>query len=116
MATDGRGHHFLADGAGAPPDSRSMATSHGGFDDDPDTMDSVARRILGRPDIARFPIGDLVEAGEEELVAGSDLEVGVGAYLLHRRADALGVRDRVLQHEQRTSSESYSRCSVTAAP
>lgn len=40
--------------AGAAADSRSMSTSHGGFDDDPDTMNSVARRILGRPDIAGF--------------------------------------------------------------
>ena len=39
----------------APPDSRSGATSHGGFDNDPDTMDSVARRIFGRTDIVQFP-------------------------------------------------------------
>jgi hypothetical protein len=38
-------------------DSRSSAISHGGFDNDPDTMNSVARRILGRPDILEFPIG-----------------------------------------------------------
>ena len=48
----------------APPDSRSLSVSHGGFDDDPETMNSVARRILGRSDIARFPIG-------EELAVGS---------------------------------------------
>jgi len=43
--------------ADAPLDSRSSAISHGGFDNDPDTMNSVARRILGRPDILEFPIG-----------------------------------------------------------
>ena len=39
----------------ALPDCRSVATSHGGFDNDPDTMDSVARRILRRPDIIEYP-------------------------------------------------------------
>jgi hypothetical protein len=39
----------------AAPDSRSCATSHGGFDNDPDTMNSVARRILGRTEILEFP-------------------------------------------------------------
>lgn len=37
--------------ASAPPRSRSESTSHGGFDDDPATMDSLLRRILGRDDI-----------------------------------------------------------------
>ncbi len=41
--------------ADSPPESRSSATSHGGFDNDPDTMNSVARRILGREDIEEFP-------------------------------------------------------------
>ena len=45
-------------GQGAPLDGRSSATSHGGFDNDSDTMDSVARRILGRADIVEFPAGD----------------------------------------------------------
>ena len=39
----------------APPDCRTSATSHGDFDNDPDTMDSVARRILRRTDIVEFP-------------------------------------------------------------
>jgi len=42
----------------APLDSRSSATSHGGFDNDADTMNSVARRILDRPAIVEFPVGD----------------------------------------------------------
>jgi hypothetical protein len=56
------GHRGVADivfsptPKGAPPDCRSLAISHGGFDDDPATMNSVARRILGRFDIARFPV------------------------------------------------------------
>jgi len=37
--------------AAAPPRSRSESTSHGGFDDDAATLDSVLRRILGRDDI-----------------------------------------------------------------
>ena len=36
-------------------DGRSSATSHGSFDNDVDTMNSVARRILRRPDIVEFP-------------------------------------------------------------
>lgn len=36
----------------AGPRSRSRSTSHGGFDNDPATMDSVLRRVLGRDDIA----------------------------------------------------------------
>ncbi len=42
-------------GPDTPPDSRTRATSHGDFDNDPDTMNSVMRRILGRPDIVEFP-------------------------------------------------------------
>lgn len=38
----------------ARPDSRSTATSHGGFDNDVDTMNSVARRILRRAEIVGF--------------------------------------------------------------
>jgi hypothetical protein len=37
--------------AAAPPRSRSESTSHGGFDDDAATLDSVLRRILDRDDI-----------------------------------------------------------------
>jgi hypothetical protein len=40
----------------APLTSRSRAISHGGFDNDPDTMNSVARRIFGRTEILEFPI------------------------------------------------------------
>jgi hypothetical protein len=42
--------------ADAPPESRSSAISHGGFDNDPDTMNSVARRILRRTEILEFPL------------------------------------------------------------
>ncbi len=34
----------------APDDARTMSDSHGGFDDDPNTMDSVVRRVLAKPD------------------------------------------------------------------
>jgi hypothetical protein len=34
----------------APLDSRTRSTTHGDFDNEVDTMNSVARRILGRPD------------------------------------------------------------------
>lgn len=38
------------------PRASSTSTSHGGFDDDPPTMESLARRILGRDDLVRpFP-------------------------------------------------------------
>lgn len=39
----------------APLEGRSSSITHGGFDNDPDTMNSVARRILVRPDILRYP-------------------------------------------------------------
>jgi hypothetical protein len=39
----------------AAPGSRTSATSHGDFDNDPDTMNSVMRRILHSPDIVEFP-------------------------------------------------------------
>lgn len=45
----------------AHPDCRSRATSHGGFDNDTDTMNSVARRILGRADVVEFT-GDRLRA------------------------------------------------------
>ncbi|WP_395725201.1 hypothetical protein [Nakamurella sp.] len=41
----------------APPGRRSMAVSHGGFDNDVDTMNSVAGRILGRAVATGFPPG-----------------------------------------------------------
>ncbi len=44
-------------GPGAPEGCRSSAITHGGFDNDVDTMNSVANRVLGRPHIAGFPLG-----------------------------------------------------------
>jgi hypothetical protein len=41
----------------APPGRRSLAVSHGGFDNDVDTMNSVAGRILGRAVATGFPTG-----------------------------------------------------------
>ena len=49
--------------AGAPLDSRSRAVTHGGFDNDPDTMNSVARRVLGRTGIVGFPVADREHSG-----------------------------------------------------
>ncbi|HEY5877531.1 MAG TPA: hypothetical protein VIU11_01385 [Nakamurella sp.] len=42
-------------GPDVPPGRRSSSTSHGGFDNDIDTMNSVAGRVLGRSDFASFP-------------------------------------------------------------
>src|SRR5690349_11604188 len=39
---------------GAPADARSLATSHGAFDDDPTTMESLARRVTGRANVTPF--------------------------------------------------------------
>lgn len=44
-------------GADAPPGRRSMAVNHGGFDNDADTMNSVASRILGGAPVTGFPAG-----------------------------------------------------------
>ena len=52
--------------SGAREDSRSSATSHGGFDNDIDTMNSVARRILRRSDIVEFPANGQRLAAELE--------------------------------------------------
>jgi len=47
--------------AGADGDefSKSRSDSHGGFDNDPDTMNSVLRRILGGEPTRRFEVRDL---------------------------------------------------------
>lgn len=77
--------------ADAAPRSRSMSTSHGGFDDDPATMDSVLRRILDRDVIrvgygsarpAEAPVDSGFVPGEESLAAagaadGHEEEYGV---------------------------------------
>lgn len=55
--------------AGAPPRSRTRSVSHGGFDDDPATMDSVLRRILGRDDIA-LSYADAADAASAVADAG----------------------------------------------
>jgi hypothetical protein len=39
----------------APPRSASTSRTHGGFDNDAATMNSAARRIVGRDDIVAFP-------------------------------------------------------------
>ena len=44
-------------GAEAPPGRRSLAISHGAFDNDADTMNSVADRILGNAVATGFPTG-----------------------------------------------------------
>ncbi|WP_208711356.1 caspase family protein [Sinomonas sp. R1AF57] len=43
------------------PFSSSDATSHGAFDDDPATMESVLRRIVDRKDVTPFPLPRAVE-------------------------------------------------------
>jgi hypothetical protein len=43
---------FSRSPAGAPPDRRSTSKTHGGFDNNIETMDSVARRVLGPADSA----------------------------------------------------------------
>ena len=44
-------------GPDAPPGRRSMAVNHGGFDNDADTMTSVAARVLGGAVATGFPAG-----------------------------------------------------------
>jgi hypothetical protein len=65
----------------APPDSRSSATSHGGFDNDSDTMNSVARRILRRTDIVEFPAPGRRRTGGSAEASAARLPgaAGVGA-------------------------------------
>ena len=54
----------------APLDSRSLSTTHGGFDDDAATMNSVMRRVLDVPD--SVPIVDFVQ---EDLTAAQPATV-----------------------------------------
>ena len=56
--------HLLPTTGNPSPDSRISATSHGDFDNDTDTMNSVARRIFGRDDIVEFPAGSRSAARE----------------------------------------------------
>lgn len=53
---------------GAPLRSRTSSTSHGGFDDDPDTMNSLMRRMLDVPDTT--PIVDFFQEPIEARAAG----------------------------------------------
>lgn len=39
------------------PRSTSTSTSHGGFDDDGPTMESVAKRVSGKASVTSFPVG-----------------------------------------------------------
>ena len=52
---------------GAPVEARSLSTSHGGFDDDPATMASIARRVTGRVSVTPF----LATAGELAMAHGA---------------------------------------------
>lgn len=47
---------------GAPGDARSLSTSHDGFDDDPATMESVARRVTGRANVTPFSQAGILAA------------------------------------------------------
>jgi hypothetical protein len=70
---------------GAPPRARSMATRHGGFDDDAPTMTSVVRRILDAADTASVieyfsePIADTRTASAADVVASSVERLTPGA-------------------------------------
>lgn len=55
--------------ASGPLNSRSTATTHTAFDDDVHTMDSVARRILGRDNIVSY--GTTKHAGVLAFMAGT---------------------------------------------
>ncbi|GAA2028543.1 hypothetical protein GCM10009819_10260 [Agromyces tropicus] len=76
--------------------SASGSTSHGGFDDDPLTMESVAMRIAGRSerDVTRFPIGR-----RERSLAPWDVEVPapptVGADASRDATTGLGTTRRI---------------------
>ncbi|MGI9490885.1 MAG: caspase family protein [Geminicoccaceae bacterium] len=54
-----------------PDNSRANATTHGGFDNDQDTMTSVALRILGRNDASTIP--DVRQVGDSSRAAGRRL-------------------------------------------
>jgi hypothetical protein len=57
-----RDHIVIAGGAGAGSDDNyplSRSNSHGGFDDDPATMNSLMWRILGTNPARKFTVRDL---------------------------------------------------------
>jgi hypothetical protein len=70
--------------AGAAPDRRSRSTTHGGFDGDAATMDSLARRITGNAAVRGYP-ADAVHRGPDRL-AGPTGPVEVGAVPPGRRS------------------------------
>lgn len=55
--------------ASAPPRSRSASATHGGFDDDAPTLDSLARRVLGRDQIP-LPFAQAAALTPEAAVSG----------------------------------------------
>lgn len=50
---------LVVSGQGGPAGSRSSSTTHGGFDNDPDTLNSVLMRILGSAPKRPFTVRDL---------------------------------------------------------
>lgn len=85
--------------------SASMATTHGGFDDDPSTMGSIARRILGRQDfesIVEYPSTKKERGIEWEQPASLSAllensqpgeEIRIGDKRSTRRALCVGIND-----------------------
>jgi hypothetical protein len=82
--------------------SASTSTTHGGFDNDVPTMNSVARRILDRDDIISFPAAtDRAIVGATEAFAPSPM---VAALLDRVRADGSSLQTAAASIEPRKPS------------
>jgi hypothetical protein len=77
------------------PRSSSASTSHGGFDNDAETMESVARRIVGSNTVLAFPSGKVRSTEPGGVEPGPDGSSGPGpvppAPVAHKRALCIGI-------------------------
>ena len=98
----GRGEVIWSRSRSANGRNASMATSHGGFDDDPATMGSIARRILGKQDHEAIVEYQADQAGRGAVwgIAEHDMDSA-----LSQAAQQEQDQDQELQLEQQQSAE-----------
>ncbi|GJF01564.1 caspase family protein [Pseudonocardia sp. D17] len=90
-------HVWAPTAPGTPPEAASTSTTHGGFDDDPATMEGIVRRITGR--LAQpYPVARAGERAPDVLagpagvtVVGATTAAAPGARTGARRALCVGI-------------------------
>jgi hypothetical protein len=81
---------------GSPPRASSTSTSHGGFDDDPLTMESLARRITGKHAVQPFPTAAGTDRGPDVVSVPAGV-LAVGPVASAGSTGAAGGRRRALR-------------------